>query len=426
MRRGIAFRWIAPLGLALFLGGAWAQDSQSLPVTIPDQTSGIRVQGITISPNPTNPYTPSSPLAQAWDFLGGTLRTACGLQQGGTVPISLGGFTFPFTITHPPKEIAWICDIADTWRFLNGLVNKDWLEEARMLVGQWTGDLASVVLHSMVLGTDPNLGMDKWSQKVQEFNDKLKDSYASFRRSVYNAIWDAAREDLARLRQERQGQTQTGIVLPEHTQAFDDLEKALKGPSSLGVIGGVERAANKLKASRRAQATILTRESNKPMEKTIETETGEKISPLEEIQASVHNKKADYDLEAKDITGQPLDNTARRIFREVQQAPDTRTAIEGLTKAVLVVAQANLYGDDAIVRALSLIIQQGVLTNRALSTMLMDAGAQAASEEAVLREGVAEVAEQTGGAVYTLKLQQKAIEGLVEGLFKPATYYVAF
>lgn len=415
----------------LFLAGALAQaqgDSRTIPVTIPDETTTIFPQGIRIDPNPGLPGTPQAPLAQAWDFLGNTLNTACRLTSGSSIPVNIGGFTFPFTITRPPAEIEWVCDVAQTWRFLNGLVNNDWLQEARDLVAQWTGDLASVVLHSVAIEAEPTLGMDQWSQKVREFNDALKQGYRVFKKAVYNAVWDSAKADLDRLRQERKGQSPSnGVTLPPHTEAVKKVEDTLEATSPLAIVGAVERAAEKAdKAKRETEAGNIKKESNKPIEKTVPTDTGEKISPLEEIQRGINNKKTDYDLNARDITGQPMDNTARRIFREVQQAPDTRTALEGLTKAVLAGAQATLYGNDAIVKALSLAIQQGVLTNRALAFMLEEAGAASASEELALREGIQEIAEETSSSVYGFKLQQKAVMGMVEGLFRDPVYRVAF
>jgi hypothetical protein len=396
----------------LFLGAvALAQITQPLQQSIPDMTppSGT-------VPTPSMNNDTSRPalgaLTDIWNGLGTALRTACSFFEGTPLNLNLNGIpiTIPIVGRWTP-ELAWICDASKTWGVINGIVNQDWAQFAAEVAGQWIGDLATGLATSIGI----EVGSATWSNQIADFNDKLRKSYAEFNRAIRNAIWNAAKVSLDKARAEKEASAAQRLP-PSQTNnptalKIEEITKRVEGATPTKTLAAYTAIVDNIDAEKRAQAATSLDRS----QKALTSVSGEKGTV-----ASLMNKESAY-LGVKDpitgqyaidpTTGRPVKGLINETLSEAAQAPDTRTAVEVLTKMVGHVAAVELYGSRAIVETVAALVTQLDATNHMLAQMIGDAGAQALRADEQVRQ---EIRDAAGEATLETFAAEAAGEGIIK------------
>jgi hypothetical protein len=398
------------LSLLLFLGAALAQITQPLKQSIPDMTppSGSVP---TPSISGTNNRPGLGPLTDIWSGLGTGLRTACSFFEGTPLYLNLNGIPVKIPVVGRwTPELAWICDASKTWGFINRLINEDWAQYAAEVAGQWIGDLVTILGTSMGI----EVGSATWSNQIADFNDRLRRSYSDFNRAIRNAIWNAARASLDRARAEKQASAAqrlppsqannpTALKIEEITRRVEEVTPT----KTLAAYAAIEES---IEVKKKAEAATSLDRS----QRALTSVSGEKGTV-----ASLMNKESAY-LGIRDpttgqyivdpATGRPIRGLINETLSEAAQAPDTRTAVEVLTKMVGHVVAVELYGSRAIVETVAALVTQLDATNHMLAQMIGDAGARAFRADQQIRQ---EIREAAGEATLEVFAAEAAGEGIV-------------
>jgi hypothetical protein len=396
----------------LFLGAvALAQITTPLEQSIPDITppSG------TVPTPPVNSNTSRPALGAVtdiWNGLGTTLRTACSFFEGRPLNLNLNGIpvTIPIVARWTP-ELAWICDASKTWGIINGIVNQDWAQFAAEVAGQWIGDLASGLATSIGI----EVGSAAWSSQIADFNDKLRESYSEFNKAIRNAIWNAVKVSLDKARAEKEASAAQRLPPSQANNPtalkIEEITKRVEEATPTKTLAAYTAIVDNIDAERRSKGAASLDRS----EKALASVTGEKGTL-----ASLMNKESAY-LGIKDpttgqyatdpTTGQPVKGLINETLSEAAQAPDTRTAVEVLTKMVGHVAAVELYGTRAIVETLAALVTQLDATNHMLAQMIGDAGAQALRADQQVRQ---EIRDAAGEATLETFAAEAAGEGIIK------------
>lgn len=400
------------LPLLLFLGAvALAQITTPLEQSIPDMTppSG------TVPTPPVNSNTSRPALGAVtdiWNGLGTALRTACSFFEGSPLNLNLNGIpvTIPIVARWTP-ELAWICDASKTWGIINGIVNQDWAQFAAEVAGQWIGDLASGLATSIGI----EVGSAAWSSQIADFNDKLRESYSEFNKAIRNAIWNAVKVSLDKARAEKEASAAQRLPPSQANNPtalkIEEITKRVEEATPTKTLAAYTAIVDKIDAERRGKGAASLDRS----EKALASVTGEKGTL-----ASLMNKESAY-LGIKDpttgqyatdpTTGQPVKGLINETLSEAAQAPDTRTAVEVLTKMVGHVAAVELYGTRAIVETVAALVTQLDATNHMLAQMIGDAGAQALRADQQVRQ---EIRDAAGEATLETFAAEAAGEGIIK------------
>jgi hypothetical protein len=351
------------------------------------------------------------PITDIWSGLGTGLRAACSFFEGNPLNLNLNGIpvTIPIVARWTP-ELAWICDASKTWGFINGIINQDWAQFAAEVAGQWIGDLATVLATSIGI----EVGSAAWSNQIADFNDRLRRSYADFNRAIRNAIWNAARASLDRARAEKvasagqrlppsQANNPTALKIEEITRRVEEVTPT----KTLAAYAAIEES---IEVKKKAEAATSLDRS----QRALTSVSGEKGTV-----ASLMNKESAY-LGIRDpttgqyivdpATGRPIRGLINETLSEAAQAPDTRTAVEVLTKMVGHVVAVELYGSRAIVETVAALVTQLDATNHMLAQMIGDAGAQALRVDQQVRQ---EIREAAGEATLEVFAAEAAGEGII-------------
>jgi hypothetical protein len=396
----------------LFLGAvALAQITTPLEQSIPDMTppSG------TVPTPPVNSNTSRPALGAVtdiWNGLGTALRTACSFFEGSPLNLNLNGIpvTIPIVARWTP-ELAWICDASKTWGIINGIVNQDWAQFAAEVAGQWIGDLASGLATSIGI----EVGSAAWSSQIADFNDKLRESYSEFNKAIRNAIWNAVKVSLDKARAEKEASAAQRLPPSQANNPtalkIEEITKRVEEATPTKTLAAYTAIVDKIDAERRGKGAASLDRS----EKALASVTGEKGTL-----ASLMNKESAY-LGIKDpttgqyatdpTTGQPVKGLINETLSEAAQAPDTRTAVEVLTKMVGHVAAVELYGTRAIVETVAALVTQLDATNHMLAQMIGDAGAQALRADQQVRQ---EIRDAAGEATLETFAAEAAGEGIIK------------
>ena len=398
------------LPLMLFLGVALAQITQPLRQSIPDMAppSG-RVPVSSMNNDTSRPALGA--LTDIWSGLGTALRAACSFFEGNPLNLNLNGIpvTIPIVARWTP-ELAWICDASKTWGVINGIVNQDWAQFAAEVAGQWIGDLATGLATSIGI----EVGSAAWSSQIADFNDKLRRSYADFNRAIRNAIWNAARAGLDRARAEKNASAAQRLPPSQANNPtalkIEEITKRVEGATPTKTLTAYTAIEDNIDADKRAEAAVSLDRS----QKALASVTGRKGTV-----ASLMNKESAY-LGIRDpitgeyaidpTTGRPVRGLISETLSEAAQAPDTRTAVEVLTKMVGHVVAVELYGSRAIVETVAALVTQLDATNHMLAQMIGDAGARAFRADQQVRQ---EIREAAGEATLEVFAAEAAGEGIV-------------
>ncbi len=399
------------LPLLLFLGAvALAQITQPLQQSIPDMTPPSGTVP-TSSISGTNNRPALGPLTDIWSGLGTGLRTACSFFEGNPLNLNINGIPVKIPVVGRwTPELAWICDASKTWGFINGLINEDWAQFAAEVAGQWIGDLATGLATSIGI----EVGSAAWSNQIADFNDKLRRSYAQFNRAIREAIWNAAKVSLDKARAEKnasvaqrlppsQANNPTALKIEEITRRVEEATPT----KTLAAYAAIEES---IEVKKKAEAATSLDRS----QRALTSVSGEKGTV-----ASLMNKESAY-LGIRDpttgqyivdpTTGQPVKGLINETLSEAAQAPDTRTAVEVLTKMVGHVVAVELYGSRAIVETVAALVTQLDATNHMLAQMIGDAGAQAFRVDQQVRQ---EIREAAGEATLEVFAAEAAGEGII-------------
>jgi hypothetical protein len=400
------------LSLLLFLGAAaLAQITAPLQQSIPDMTppSGT-MPAPSLNTNTSRPAL--GPLTDIWSGLGTALRAACRFFEGNPLNLNLNGIpvTIPIVGRWTP-ELAWICDASKTWGIINGIVNQDWAQFAAEVAGQWIGDLATALATSIGI----EVGSAAWSSQIADFNDKLRRSYSDFNKAIRNAIWNAARVSLDKARAEKDASAAQRLPPSQANNPtalkIEETTKRVEGATPTKTLAAYAAIEDNIDAAKKGEAATSLDRS----QKALESVTGEKGTL-----PSLMNKESAY-LGIKDpatgqyvidpTTGQPVKGLINETLSEAAQAPDTRTAVEVLTKMVGHVAAVELYGSRAIVETVAALVTQLDATNHMLAQMIGDAGAQAFRADQQIRQ---EIRDAAGEATLETFAAEAAGEGIVK------------
>jgi hypothetical protein len=398
------------LSLLLFLGAALAQITQPLQQSIPDMTppSG-RVPTPSISG--TNNRPGLGPLTDIWSGLGTGLRTACSFFEGTPLYLNLNGIPVKIPVVGRwTPELTWICDASKTWGFINRLINEDWAQFAAEVAGQWIGDLATVLATSIGI----EVGSAAWSNQIADFNDRLRRSYSDFNRAIRNAIWNAARASLDRARAEKQASAAQRLPPSQANNPtalkIEEITRRVEGVTPTKTLAAYAAIEESIEVKKKAEAATSLDRS----QRALTSVSGEKGTV-----ASLMNKESAY-LGIRDpttgqyivdpATGRPIRGLINETLSEAAQAPDTRTAVEVLTKMVGHVVAVELYGSRAIVETVAALVTQLDATNHMLAQMIRDAGAQAFRVDQQVRQ---EIREAAGEATLEVFAAEAAGEGII-------------
>jgi hypothetical protein len=400
------------LPLLLFLGAAaLAQITESLQESIQDTTppSGT-VPTPSMNTNTNRPALDA--LTDIWNRLGTALRTACSFFEGNPLNLNLDGIpvTIPVVARWTP-ELAWICDASKTWGIINGIANQDWAQFAAEVAGQWIGDLATGLATSIGI----EVGSAAWSSQIADLNDKLRRSYAEFDRAIREAVWNAAKVSLDKARAEKEAPAAQRLPPSQANNPtalkIEEITKRVEETTPTKTLAAYTAIEDNIDAEERAQAAANLDRS----EKALTSVSGEKGTL-----ASLMNKESAY-LGIKDpitgqyaidpTTGQPVKGLINETLSEAAQAPDTRTAVEVLTKMVGHVVAVELYGSRAIVETVAALVTQLDATNHMLAQMIGNAGAQAFRADQQVRQ---EIREAAGEATLETFAAEAAGEGIVK------------
>lgn len=399
------------LPLWLFWGAvALAQITPPLKQPIPDMTPP---SGTTPTPsiNTTNNRPALGPVTDIWSGLGRALRTTCSFFEGQPLYLNLNGIPVRIPVVGRwTPELAWICDASKTWGIINGIINQDWAQYAAEVAGQWIGDLVTVLATSMGI----EVGSVAWSNQIADFNDRLRRSYSDFNRAVRNAIWNAARASLDKARAEKSASVAQRLPPSQANnptaQKIEEITRRVEGAAPTKTLAAYTAIQDNIDAEKRAQtATSLDRS-----QKALTSVSGEKGTL-----ASLMNKESAY-LGIRDpttgqyvidpTTGQPVRGLINETLSEAAQAPDTRTAVEVLTKMVGHVVAVELYGSRAIVETVAALVTQLDATNHMLAQMIVDAGARALRVDQQIRQ---EIRDAAGEATLEIFAAEAAGEGII-------------
>jgi hypothetical protein len=410
------------LPLLLFLGAvALAQITQPLQQSIPDMTPP---SGTMPSPsmNATANRPALDPITDIWNGLGTALRTACSFFEGNPLNLNLNGIpvTIPIVARWTP-ELAWICDASKTWGVINGLVNQDWAQFAAEVAGQWIGDLATGLATSIGI----EVGSAAWSNQIADLNDKLRRSYSDFNKAIRNAIWNAARVSLDRARAEKAASAAQRLPPSQANNPtalkIEEITKRVEEATPTKTLAAYTAIEDNIDAEKRAQAAANLDRS----QKALTSVSGEKGTV-----ASLMNKESAY-LGIRDpitgqyvvdpTTGQPVKGLINETLSEAAQAPDTRTAVEVLTKMVGHVVAVELYGSRAIVETVAALVTQLDATNHMLAQMIGDAGARAFRADQQIRQEIREAAGEATLEVFTAEAAGEGIIRINQLVFETGT-----
>jgi hypothetical protein len=399
------------LALSLFLGAAaLAQITAPLQQSIPDMTppSGT----VPTSSMNTNTSRPALGATDIWNGLGTALRTACRFFEGQPLNLNLNGIpvTIPIVGRWTP-ELAWICDASKTWGIINGIVNQDWAQFAAEVAGQWIGDLASALATSIGI----EVGSAAWSSQIADFNDKLRRSYAEFNRAIRNAIWNAAKVSLDKARAEKEASAAQRLPPSQANNPtalkIEEITKRVEGATPTKTLAAYTAIEDNIDAEKRVQAATSLDRSQKALASVTE-EKGTLPSLMNKESAYLGIKDPITGQYAIDpTTGKPVKGLINETLSEAAQAPDTRTAVEVLTKMVGHVVAVELYGSRAIVETVAALVTQLDATNHMLAQMIGDAGAQAFRADQQVRQ---EIREAAGEATLETFAAEAAGEGIVK------------
>jgi len=399
------------LPLLLFLGAvALAQITQPLQQSIPDMTppSG-RVPTPSMNNDTSRPALGG--LTDIWSRLGTGLRTACSFFEGQPLNLNLNGIPVKIPVVGRwTPELAWICDASKTWGIINGIVNQDWAQFAAEVAGQWIGDLVTVLATSMGI----EVGSVYWSSQIADFNDKLRRSYSEFNRAVRNAIWNAARASLDKARAEKQASAAQRLPPSQANNPtalkIEEITRRVEEATPTKTLAAYAAIEDNIDAAKKAEAATSLDRS----QKALTSVSGEKGTV-----ASLMNKESAY-LGIRDpitgqyivdpATGRPIKGLINETLSEAAQAPDTRTAVEVLTKMVGHVVAVELYGSRAIVETVAALVTQLDATNHMLAQMIVDAGARALRADQQIRQ---EIREAAGEATLEVFAAEAAGEGII-------------
>ncbi len=398
------------LPLLLFLGVALAQITQPLQQSIPDMTppSG-RVP--TPSMNTTTNRPGLGPLTDIWSGLGTGLRTACSFFEGNPLNLNINGIpvTIPIVARWTP-ELAWICDASKTWGFINGLINEDWAQFAAEVAGQWIGDLATALATSIGI----EVGSAAWSNQIADFNDKLRRSYAQFNRAIREAVWNAARASLDKARAEKNASAAQRLAPSQGNNPtalkIEEITRRVEGVTPTKTLAAYAAIEENIEVKKKAEATTSLDRSQRALTS---------VSGGKGTVASLMNKESAYlgirnpttgQYIVDPTTGRPIRGLINETLSEAAQAPDTRTAVEVLTKMVGHVVAVELYGSRAIVETVAALVTQLDATNHMLAQMIGDAGAQAFRVDQEVRQ---EIREAAGEATLEVFAAEAAGEGII-------------
>jgi len=398
------------LTLTLFLGVALAQITPPLKQSIPDMTPPSGTM-----PTPPVDNDTSRPalgaLTDIWNGLGTGLRAACSFFEGRPLNLNLNGIpvTIPIVARWTP-ELAWICDASRTWGIINGIVNQDWAQFAAEVAGQWIGDLATSLATSIGI----EVGSVAWSSQIADFNDKLRRSYYDFNKAIRNAIWNAARVSLDKARAEKNASAAHRLPPSQANNPtalkIEEITKRVEEATPTKTLAAYTTIEDNIDMEKKAQAAASLDRS----QKALTAVTGEKGAL-----PSLMNKESAY-LGIKDpitghyvidpATGQPVKGLINETLSEAAQAPDTRTAVEVLTKMVGHVVAVELYGSRAIVETVAALVTQLDATNHMLAQMIGDAGVRALRADQEVRQ---EIREAAGEATLEVFAAEAAGEGII-------------
>lgn len=399
------------LPLLLFLGAAFAQITPPLKQSIPDMTPP---SGTTPVPSMnTNTSRPGlGPLTDIWSGLGTALRTACSFFEGQPLNLNLNGIpvTIPIVGRWTP-ELAWICDASKTWGFINGIVNQDWAQFAAEVAGQWIGDLASSLATSIGI----EVGSAAWSSQIADFNDKLRRSYSDFNKAIRNAIWNAAVVSLNKARAEKDASAAQRLPPSQRSNPtalkIEEITKRVEGVTPTKTLAAYTAIEDNIDAEKRAKAAANLKRSQEALSSVIE-QKGTLPSLMKKESAYMGIKDPTTGQYVIDpTTGKPAKGLINETLSEAAQAPDTRTAVEVLTKMVGHVAAVELYGSRAIVETVAALVTQLDATNQILAQMIGDAGAQALRADQQVRQ---EIRDAAGEATLETFTAEAAGEGIVK------------
>lgn len=399
------------LPLLLFLGAAaLAQITPPLKESIRDMTPP---SGTVATPSMNNDTSRPAlgALTDIWSGLGTALRTTCSFFEGQPLYLNLNGIPVRIPVVGRwTPELAWICEASKTWGFINGVINQDWAEFAAEVAGQWIGDLATSLATSIGI----EVGSADWANQIADFNDKLRQSYSEFNKTIRNAIWNAAKLSLDKARAEKEASAAQRLPPSQANNPtalkIEEITKRVEGATPTKTLAAYTTIEDNIDAEKRAQAAANVDRS----EKALTSVTGEKGTL-----ASLMNKESAY-LGIKDpitgqymidpTTGQPVKGLINETLSEAAQAPDTRTAVEVLTKMVGHVVAVELYGSRAIVETVAALVTQLDATNHMLAQMIGDAGARAFRADQEIRQ---EIREAAGEATLETFAAEAAGEGII-------------
>jgi hypothetical protein len=352
------------------------------------------------------------PLTDIWSGLGTALRTACSFFEGQPLNLNLNGIpvTIPIVGRWTP-ELAWICDASKTWGFINGIVNQDWAQFAAEVAGQWIGDLASSLATSIGI----EVGSAAWSSQIADFNDKLRRSYSDFNKAIRNAIWNAAVVSLNKARAEKDASAAQRLPPSQRSNPtalkIEEITKRVEGVTPTKTLAAYTAIEDNIDAEKRAKAAANLKRSQEALSSVIE-QKGTLPSLMKKESAYMGIKDPTTGQYVIDpTTGKPAKGLINETLSEAAQAPDTRTAVEVLTKMVGHVAAVELYGSRAIVETVAALVTQLDATNQILAQMIGDAGAQALRADQQVRQ---EIRDAAGEATLETFTAEAAGEGIVK------------
>jgi hypothetical protein len=410
------------LPVLLLSGGvALAQITGPLQQSIPDMTppSG-RVATPSMNNDTSRPALGG--LTDIWSGLGTGLRAACSFFEGQPLNLNLNGIPVKIPVVGRwTPELAWICDASKTWGIINGIVHQDWAQFAAEVAGQWIGDLVTVLATSMGI----EVGSVGWSSQIADLNDKLRRSYSEFSRAIRNVIWNAARASLDKARAEKRASAAQRLPPSQANNPtalkIEEITKRVEGVTPTKTLAAYTAIEDNIDAEKRAQAATSLDRS----QKALTSVSGEKGTV-----ASLMNKESAY-LGIRDpftgqyvidpTTGQPVKGLINETLGEAAQAPDTRTAVEVLTKMVGHVVAVELYGSRAIVETVAALVTQLDATNHMLAQMIADQGSRALRVDQQVRQEIREAAGEATLEVFTAEAAGEGIIRINELVFQTDT-----
>lgn len=387
--------------LFAFLGLAVAQtDWTQTARDVPPSPGGV-VQPPPTSATPLNAKeTPWA--AEVWNSLGSSFKAACDAIMGKPIVVNLSGLSVPVPVVlRPQPELEWVCGVAEVWKTVNGILAQDWVSFGASVVGTWIGDVATGFLTALGI----EAGSASWSSQLYALNEKLKTGYRDFVKSLYNMVWESMKASLDKARRERAAGATPTTAGNKVQQWLDKANQEAKNSLPEGFRQVVTRTEEANEARKAAVVAMAEREANRLINEQ-NPEEGEIMEPTNLIagKLSYYNGNGTQPGLLSDLT------------EEAKQAPDTRTAVEVLTKAVTEVVRAGLYGDDAVVRALRMVVEQQVMTNRLLAASLMEAGSEAYALERAYEDAIMGVNAETFAYEQVAKAGAGIATSLLEGI----------